>query len=73
MRESYHSEPPQFLDRPTTAWEEKLADTFQAIFAEGVYDLEGIAAKLQQSDVALRDGTKWTVERLQAVVKELGW
>jgi hypothetical protein len=38
-----------------------------------VHDLDGIAAKLELSDVRPHDGGNWTAERFQSVVKQLGW
>jgi hypothetical protein len=73
MPDGYYGEPPAYLDRPVTAWEEQLAGTLQTIFTSGTHELDGIVTALNESSVRLPGGEDWTVERFQSVLKSVGW
>ena len=72
MREAYYSEPPSYLDRPATPWEEELVAALQAIFTSGTHDLAGIVMALNRSSVKPPDGETWTADRFQAVLRKVG-
>jgi hypothetical protein len=56
---------------PTEA-ENRLADALQRIFADAVYDLPGIVARLNQSGLAGPGGGVWTEASFKAELARLG-
>jgi hypothetical protein len=56
---------------PTEA-ENRLADALQRIFADAVYDLPGIVARLNQAGLAGPGGTPWTEASFVAELSRLG-
>jgi hypothetical protein len=73
MRQSYYGEPPQFVDRQPTAWEEAFAAALQEIFAAGHHELQAIIAGLNRSTVKPPDAQTWTVSEFQSVLRRVGW
>ena len=53
-------------------YEQTLADELQQIFADKVYDLPGIIARLNESSVRLPTNNDWTKASFQAEMKRLG-
>lgn len=62
----------QTLTRPVTDWESDLADTIEAAFAKGNYELEDLVAALNRSRVRPPNGGAWTAEGFTALIHELG-
>ena len=57
---------------PPSAYEHRLADALQAIFAEEIYDLAGILARLKASGIAAPAGAPaWTEEAFCAEMHRL--
>ena len=58
---------------PPTAAENALADALQAIFADAVYDLARIVARLNAQGPAPLDGAaQWTEASFRAALRRLG-
>jgi hypothetical protein len=57
---------------PPTPAESRLADALQAIFADEVYDLPGIVARLNAAGVATDSGAPWTEPVFRAEMARLG-
>ena len=55
-----------------TAAENRLADALQRIFADAVYDLPGIVARLNQAELAGPGGAPWTAASFTAELARLG-
>ncbi|WP_424135705.1 recombinase-like helix-turn-helix domain-containing protein [Roseomonas chloroacetimidivorans] len=62
----------QTLSRPMTDWESDLADTIEAAFAKGHWELEDLVGALNRSRVRLPTGGPWTPENFKALIHELG-
>ena len=62
----------QTLRRPVTDWESDLADTIEAAFAKGNWELDDLVAALNRSRVRPPTGGAWSAEGFQAVIRELG-
>ncbi|MFB3102112.1 MAG: recombinase-like helix-turn-helix domain-containing protein [Alphaproteobacteria bacterium] len=58
--------------RRPTAYEDRLADALTAIFAEEVYEIDGIVGALNSAGVPDPDGAPWTVESFPPAMKRLG-
>lgn len=58
------------LDEPTD-FHHALGDTIEAAYADGVHDLDGLVARLNDSGPAF-DGGVWTAENFTALMAELG-
>jgi len=57
---------------PPTAAENQLADALQRIFADAVYDLPGIVARLNLAGLAGPGGGAWTEASFTAELARLG-
>ena len=57
---------------PPTAAENRLADALQRIFADAVYDLPGIVARLNQVGLAGPNAAAWTEASFAAELARLG-
>jgi hypothetical protein len=55
-----------------TDGENRLADALQTIFADAVYDLPGIVARLNQAGLAGPGGAAWTEAAFVAELARLG-
>lgn len=66
-----HVQPHQARRRAPTDYENLLGDALEAIFAAGIWDVEGVVARLNQDSIRTSTGGEWTVERFQAVMAEL--
>ncbi len=62
----------QTRDHDPSEYELQLCETLESIFGEGKYDLEQIVGALQQSNVRLPGGRKWTEESFVAEMRRLG-
>lgn len=57
---------------PPSADERALADALQAIFADRVYDIPGVVARLVSSGVPAPHGEPWTEASFRAALARLG-
>jgi hypothetical protein len=55
-----------------TPWENALGDAMEALFRDGVHDLPGIVAGLNEKGVAAPEGGTWTAEKFTEAMKRLG-
>jgi hypothetical protein len=55
-----------------TAYEHRLADALQAIFADEVYDRPGIVARLNRAGLTTEAGALWTEAGFAAEMARLG-
>jgi hypothetical protein len=62
----------QSRDHEPTDWELALADTLEAVFSSGAYELDAVVAGLNGSRVRPRQGGTWTAENFTALMHELG-
>ena len=65
-------QPHQARRHPPTDYENLLGDALEAAFAAGVWDLEGLVARLNQDCIRTPDGGQWTVESFKAVMAAMG-
>ena len=65
-------EPRQAQTRAPTDWENLLADAIERAFADGVWDLDALLARLNAEGVHAQDGSAWTSARFQAEMARLG-
>ena len=54
-------------------YENRLGDALQEIFAEGIYDLPGIVAALNERGVGSAAGAAWTEGAFAAEMARLGY
>lgn len=73
MHQFYYGEPPQFVHRQATPWEEELASVLATIFTAGHHELDAIVVGLNRSTVRVPGADKWTVESFTATLKKVGW
>lgn len=64
-------EPRQAQTRPPTDWENQFADALEAAFAAGIWELEPLAARLNQDGVRTPAGAEWSASLLQAELARL--
>ena len=57
--------------RPPSEHEGRLADALAAIFGDGVFDLPGIADRLNAAGVASHGGGPWTADAFAAAMRTL--
>lgn len=63
----------QTRNAPPTDYEQKLGDAFEAIFTEGVTELDALVARLNELGLRTPSGAAWTVEAFQAEMQRLGY
>lgn len=61
----------QRAGEPTT-YENAVGDALEKIFAEEVYDLPGIVARLNEMKLKTESGDGWTEENFQVEIDRLG-
>lgn len=64
--------PHQARQRPSTPHEDLLGDSIERAFANGLHDLEGLVAYLNQAGPRGPDGGDWTTASFQAEMAQLG-
>ena len=64
--------PHQARKRTPTAYENELGDALEAAFGAGVSELDALVARLNADGLRTPEGTEWTPDRFQAVMKRLG-
>ncbi|MEJ0067877.1 MAG: recombinase-like helix-turn-helix domain-containing protein [Pseudomonadota bacterium] len=57
---------------PPTDGENRLADALQAIFADEIYDLPGIVARLNRAGLTTPAGAPWTESEFTTEMARLG-
>ncbi len=58
---------------PPTEYETRLGDALEVAFDEGIEDLDGLVAKLNEIGVQTQDGQAWTVDAFTAEMARLGY
>ena len=66
-----HVQPHQARRRPPTDYENLLGDALEAAFSAGVWDVDGLVARLNSECIRTPDGREWTVEGFKAVMAVL--
>jgi hypothetical protein len=59
---AFYNETHQSRSAPPTAYESLLGDAIERAFGQGIHDLEGLVAYLNQSGPAGPNGATWTAE-----------
>jgi len=67
-----YNETHQSRSAPPTAFESLLGDSLERIYSQGVHDLEGVVAYLNQAGPSGPDGAPWTPESFTAEIARLG-
>ena len=62
----------QARSRPPTEYENALGDALEEILGDGVHDLAGIVARLNDMGFRAFDGAAWTEEKFEEEIKHLG-
>jgi hypothetical protein len=62
----------QVIDAPPSDYEVKLGDALEAILSQGVHDIDGIVAGLNESGVAPPEGQQWTADLFKSEMARLG-
>lgn len=65
-------EPWQSRTEPPSAYENRLGDALEALFAEGVHELPDLVAALNKRGVAAPEGGEWTEAGFADAMKRLG-
>lgn len=58
---------------PPTDYETRLADALELAFDDGIEDLDGLVARLNDLGVRTQDGQAWTVDAFTAEMARLGY
>ncbi len=58
--------------REPTAYENELGDALESAFGAGIWELDALVARLNADGLRTPEGTEWTPDRFQAVMKRLG-
>lgn len=58
--------------RAPTDFENLLGDALEAIFAAGIWDVEGVVARLNADGIRTPEGDRWTPARFESVMADLG-
>jgi len=56
-----------------SAYETGLADALESVFGDGITELEGVVARLNELGVQAPEGEAWTVGRFEAEMARLGY
>jgi len=62
----------QARDREPDDYQNLLGDAIERSFADGVHDLPGLVARLNEVRLPAPDGQAWTAELFQKEMKRLG-
>jgi hypothetical protein len=63
----------QTRNHAPTAFETKLADALETIFASEIYELDAIVAELNRRGLRTEDGAAWIPESYVATLKRLAY
>ena len=61
----------QAQTRPPTAYDNALGDAIEAAFGQGIHNLPGLVAALNQAGIATPEGAPWTEQNLAPVMNAL--
>lgn len=67
-----YNETHQTRSAPPTAYESLLGDSIERAYAQGIHELEGLVAYLNQSGPSGPNGQPWTPESYQQEMARLG-
>ena len=67
-----YNETHQTRSAPPTAYESLLGDSIERAYAQGIHELEGLVAYLNQSGPSGPNGQAWTPESYQQEMARLG-
>jgi hypothetical protein len=67
-----YNETHQNRSAPPTSYESLLGDSIERAFAQGIHDLAGLVAYLNQAGPAGPNGQPWTPETYQREIARLG-
>ena len=65
-------EPHQARQRPPTSFEDLLGDAIERAYAQGIQDLPGLVACLNDTGPSAENGQDWTEASFTALVARLG-
>jgi hypothetical protein len=65
-------DPHQARRRPPTSYEDLLGDAIERAFGQGLWELDELVQKLNQTGPLGPNGEKWTPESFSNVIKTLG-
>jgi hypothetical protein len=65
-------EPHQARQHTPNLFEELLGDSIERAFGEGIHDLPGLVARLNQSGPSAENGDAWTEQSFSALMARLG-
>ena len=60
------------LPSVSTAYESLLGDSLERAYAQGIHDLQGVVARLNESGPSGPNGEPWTAESFQREMARLG-
>jgi len=64
--------PHQARTHPPTVYENELGDALEGAFAAGIWDLDALVERLNETGLRTPEGQAWTPGRFQAVMARLG-
>jgi hypothetical protein len=67
-----YNEKNQTRSASTTAWEGLLGDSIERAYAQGIHDLAGLVAYLNQVGPAAPNGAAWTEQSYRGELARLG-
>jgi len=67
-----YNETHQTRSTPPTAYESLLGDSIERAYAQGIHELEGLVAYLNQAGPSGPNGQAWTPESYQQEMARLG-
>ena len=65
-------EPHQARRRPPTPFEDLVGDAIERAFADGIHDLPGLVARLNQTGPSAENGEDWTEQSFSTLMARLG-
>jgi len=65
-------EPHQARQRPPTSFEDLLGDAIERAYAQGIDELPGLVAYLNDTGPSAENGQDWTEESFTALMARLG-
>jgi hypothetical protein len=72
MNKPCYLNPHQARDREPDDYQNLLGDAIERCFADGVHDLPGLVARLNEARLPAPNGRAWTEELFQKEMKRLG-
>ena len=72
MTRPLYNETHQTRTAPPTAYESLLGDSIERAYAQGIHDLDGLVAYLNDAGPTGPNGQAWTAENFQREMARLG-